>query len=103
MGTLPFAIRTRPLLPTATLLDISGSVWYITFMVKTLEQAIAVVANLPEADQEQIGRKLLSHVEKLRQLRADIDQGLQALDEGKGTVLDIEQFLQTMNRSYGRS
>lgn len=77
--------------------------WYIVSMVKTLEQAIAVVANLPEADQEQIGRKLLSHVEKLRQLRADIDQGLQALDEGKGTVLDIGQFLQTMNRSYGRS
>lgn len=77
--------------------------WYIVFMVKTLEQAIAVVANLPEADQEQIGRKLLSHVEKLRQLRADIDQGLRALDEGKGSVLNIEQFLQTMNRSYGRS
>lgn len=77
--------------------------WYIEFMVKTLEQAITVVAGLPEADQEQIGRKLLSHVERLRQLRADIDQGLRALDEGKGSVLDIEQFLQAMNRSYGRS
>lgn len=41
-------------------------------MVKTLEQAIAEVSNLPDADQEQIGRKLLSHVEKLRALAAHI-------------------------------
>ena len=32
-------------------------------MVKTLEQAIAEVTNLPAAYQEQIGGKLLSHVE----------------------------------------
>jgi hypothetical protein len=32
-------------------------------MVKTLEQAIAQLSRLPDADQEQIGRKLLSHVE----------------------------------------
>jgi hypothetical protein len=34
-----------------------------------------------------------SHVEKLRQLRADIDAGLRSLDEGKGKPLDIEQFI----------
>ena len=34
-------------------------------MVRTLEQAIAEISRLPDADQEQIGRKLLSHVEKL--------------------------------------
>jgi len=62
-------------------------------MVKTLEQAIAEVTNLPDADQEQIGRKLLSHVEKLRQLRADIDAGLRSLDAGEGRPLDIEEFL----------
>jgi hypothetical protein len=44
-------------------------------MVRTLEKAIEEVTNLPEADQEQIGRRLLSHVEKLRQLRAEIDKG----------------------------
>jgi hypothetical protein len=44
-------------------------------MVKTLQKAIAEVASLLDADQEEIGRKLLSHVEKLRQLRADIDAG----------------------------
>ena len=51
-------------------------------MVKTLEQAIAEVANLPAVDQEQIGRKLLSHVEKLRLLRSDIDEGIRSLDAG---------------------
>jgi hypothetical protein len=66
-------------------------------MVKTLEQAIAEVTNLPDADQEQIGRKLLSHVEKLRQLRADIDQGIRSLDAGEGRPLDIEEFLRQAN------
>jgi Arc/MetJ-type ribon-helix-helix transcriptional regulator len=72
-------------------------------MVKTLQKAIAEVASLPDADQEAIGRKLLSHVEKLRQLRADIDAGIQSLDAGKGSPLDIEQFIDKMNRSDGRS
>jgi hypothetical protein len=43
-------------------------------MVKTLEQAIAQISRLPDADQEQIGRKLLSHIEKLNALRAEIDR-----------------------------
>lgn len=71
-------------------------------MVKTLEQAIAEVTSLPDADQEQIGRKLLSHLEKLRQLRADIDEGIQSLDAGEGKPLDIEQFLRQANESDGR-
>ncbi len=62
-------------------------------MVKTLEKAIAELSNLPADDQEQIGRKLLSHVEKLRQLRGEIDKGVQSLDAGKGTHLDIDRFL----------
>ena len=37
-------------------------------MVKSLEQAIAELERLPAEDQEQIGRSLLSHVEKLRAL-----------------------------------
>ena len=71
-------------------------------MVKTLEQAIAEVTNLPDADQEQIGRKLLSHVEKLRQLRADIDQGIRSLDAGDGRPLDVEEFLRQANAKHGR-
>lgn len=75
---------------------------YIVIMVKTLEQAIAEVTNLPDADQEQIGRKLLSHVEKLRQLRADIDKGIRSLDAGEGRPLDIEGFIRQANASNGR-
>lgn len=62
-------------------------------MVKILEQAIAELANLPAADQEQIGRKLLTHVERIRELRAELDKGVQSLDDGKGRELDIDQFL----------
>lgn len=69
-------------------------------MVKTLELAIAEVANLPDADQEQIGRRLLSHVEKLRKLRAEVDKGIRSLDQGKGRPLDVEEFLREKNELY---
>ena len=66
-------------------------------MIKTLEQAIAQVTGLPDADQEQIGRKLLMHVEKLRELRRDIDAGIRSLDGGEGRPVDIEAFLRRAN------
>lgn len=72
-------------------------------MVKTLEMAIAEVASLPDADQEQIGRRLLSHVEKLQQLRIEIDKGICSLDAGEGKELNIEDFLRQENERYGRS
>jgi hypothetical protein len=70
-------------------------------MVKTLEQAIAQVSRLPAADQEQIGRKLLVHVEKLNALRAEVDKGLRSLDEGDGRALDMEAFLSGKNSRHG--
>lgn len=70
-------------------------------MVRTLEQAIAQISRLPEADQEQIGRKLLAHVEKLNALRDEIDEGLNSLDAGKGSALNIEGFLRKKNSSHG--
>ena len=72
-------------------------------MVRTLEIAMAEVSNLPESDQEQIGRRLLSHVEKLRHLRAEIDKGIRSLDAGEGKPLDIEDFLRSKNERHGRS
>jgi hypothetical protein len=69
-------------------------------MVKTLEQAIAQISRLPDADQEQIGRKLLSHVEKLNALRAEIDKGIGSLDAGNGSALDIEDFLRRKNSGH---
>jgi hypothetical protein len=62
-------------------------------MTKVLEQAIAEVASLPDADQDEIGRRLLSHLEKLRQLREEIDKGIRSLDAGQGEPLDIVDFL----------
>jgi hypothetical protein len=70
-------------------------------MVRTLEIAIAEVSNLPDADQEQIGRQLLSHVEQLRHLRAEIDKGIRSLDAGEGKPLDIEDFLRRKNEGHG--
>jgi hypothetical protein len=69
-------------------------------MVRTLEQAIAQLSRLPEADQEQIGRKLLSHVEKLHALRVEIDKGLRSLDAGKGSAVDIEDVLRRKNSRH---
>jgi hypothetical protein len=62
-------------------------------MVKTLEQAIAEVVQLPDADQEQIGRQLLSHVEKLRSLREELDKGVRSLNAGMGKPVDIDEFV----------
>jgi hypothetical protein len=70
-------------------------------MVKSIERAMAELAELPEADQEQIGRQLLSHVEKLRELRAAVDQGIVSLEAGKGEPLDIEKFLRQKNERHG--
>jgi hypothetical protein len=67
-------------------------------MVKTLEKAIAEVTALPAADQEQIGRQLLLHVEKLRSLREELDRGIHALDAGKGTALDIDEFIRNKSK-----
>jgi hypothetical protein len=62
-------------------------------MVRTLEQAIAAVAALPETDQEQIGRRLLSHVEKLRHLREELDKGVGSLDAGEGVAFSIDELI----------
>jgi hypothetical protein len=70
-------------------------------MVRTLEQAIAQISRLPDADQEKIGRSLLSHVEKLNSLRGEIDKGIGSLDAGEGDALDIEDFLRAKNSRRG--
>ena len=62
-------------------------------MVTALERAIAEIAALPDADQEEIGRQLLSHVEKLRQLREAFDKGIRSLDAGERRALDIDEFI----------
>jgi hypothetical protein len=70
-------------------------------MIKILEQAIAQVSRLPDSDQEQIGRKLLSHLEKLNALRAEIDKGTGSLDAGRGQTLNMEDFLLGKTSGHG--
>ena len=71
-------------------------------IAKSLEHALDEAAALPEADQEQIGRQLLAHIEKLRRLREDIDKGSRSLDAGQGQPLDVEIFLKTRRRPQGQ-
>lgn len=69
------------------------AICYDAHMVSTLERAIAEVAGLPDSDQEEIGRQLLSHVEKLRRLREELDKSARSLDAGKGRTFSIEEFI----------
>jgi hypothetical protein len=45
----------------------------------------------------------LSHIEKLRRLRAEIDKGIRSLDAGEGKPLNVENFLRQLNERHGRS
>ena len=56
------------------------TICYTRSMTKALKEALAEVERLPAADQENIGRQVLNHVEKLRLLRDDIDAGVRSLD-----------------------
>lgn len=71
-------------------------------MAKNLELAFAELSNLSDDDQEQIGLRLLSHVEKLSRLRVEIDKGIRSLDAGEGRPLDVEDFLRQKNERHGR-
>src|ERR1700680_1258914 len=74
----------------------------VFLMTKCLKEAIEELSNLPEADQEQIGRELLLHVEKLQTLRADIALGARSLDAGKGRTLDIEDVISRARGRYAK-
>ncbi|MBH5369394.1 hypothetical protein [Bradyrhizobium glycinis] len=69
-------------------------------MVGKLEQAIAPISRLPVADQENLGRKLLSYVERLSTIRCEIGRGIRSLDAGKGESLNMEEFLRDKNSRH---
>lgn len=58
-------------------------------MTNALKRALAEVEELPRDDQDNIARQVLTHVEKLRLLRADIDEAVRSLDAGEGRELEI--------------
>jgi hypothetical protein len=91
--------RTRAAVPLGARFPFGARIGYDDFMVKALEQAIAEIATLPDAEQEKIGRRLLSHMQKLRRLREEIDKGIRSLEAGAGERLEIAQFL---DQQHGR-
>jgi hypothetical protein len=74
----------------------------VPLMVKVLEEAVAKVTALPETDQEQIGRELLEHVEKLRALRADLQAGIDSLDHGRGRERDIGDVIKRARARHAK-
>jgi hypothetical protein len=70
-------------------------------MVKTLELAMSKAADLPEAAQEQLGRDMLERIDRLSRLRADIQEGLDELDAGKGEEIDIEDLIRQARKEHG--
>jgi len=69
-------------------------------MVRNLELAIAELEKSGDADQQDIAQRLLSHVEKLRKLRSEVDRGMRSLDAGEGRRLDIDDFLRRKNLGH---
>ena len=71
-------------------------------MTNTLDEAVEALEQLSHADQETIGRQVLHHVEKLRLLRGNIDQGLRSLDAGGGIELDIDDVISRAREGHDR-
>lgn len=70
-------------------------------VVRSIELAVAALASLPERDQDRMGRQLLAYIERLLQLRAEIDKGSGAFETDAGAMLDIEDFLHRQNERHG--
>ena len=71
-------------------------------MTNALKAAVAEVEKLPAPDQENIGRQMLHHVERLRLLRRDIDAGIRSLDAGDGRELDINDVILRAREGHDR-
>ena len=72
-------------------------------MVRALELAIEALKDLPAADQERMGRQLLSYVKKLLQLRVEIEKGIRVLESDAGIAFDVDDFLVQLNARHGRA
>ena len=62
-------------------------------MTNALKVVVEELRRLPEADQENIGRHVLNHVDKLRVLRTDIEKGIRSLDAGEGREIDMRDIV----------
>jgi hypothetical protein len=70
-------------------------------VARSVELAVTALASLPERDQDRMGRQVLTYIERLLQLRADIDKGSGSIEAGASEALDIEDFLRQQNERHG--
>jgi hypothetical protein len=71
-------------------------------MRKLLEEAVAKVGTLLPAAQDEIGEKLLAHVNKVQRLRAELQKGIDSLERGEGRELDMREVIKSARAHYGR-
>ena len=71
--------------------------------MNALEIAIDKAHTLPKETQEQIGRDMLLRIEKLEQLRADLQVGIDELDAGGGEEIEIDDIIGEAHRQHGES
>ncbi len=71
-------------------------------MTKVLQDAIAKVEALPEAEQDRIARELIDYLDKLNALRAEVEIGIRQLDAGEGRELDIEDVIRQAREEHDR-
>jgi len=74
--------------------------WVTDMVVRSVELAFTALASLPERDQDRMGQQLLTYIDRLLALRAEIDRGVFAT--GEGETLDIEDFLRQQHERHGR-
>jgi hypothetical protein len=67
-------------------------------MARALKDAMERIADLPESDQEEIARELNEYMNRLKSLRADLDEGIKSLKGGKGKTLDVEDVIARARR-----
>jgi hypothetical protein len=65
------------------------------------EIAVSKVQKLPDDTREQIGRDVLLRIEKLERLRTDLQIGIDQLDAGEGTEIDIEEIISQLPSQHG--
>ncbi len=70
-------------------------------MPTALDAAFAKAQQLPQADQERIGRELSDYVDHLKSLREDLARGVESLDAGRGREVDIEALISRARTANG--
>jgi hypothetical protein len=71
-------------------------------MKTAFEVAVRKAKELPKETREQIGRDVLLRIDKLERLRADLQIGIDQLDAGEGSEIDITDIIIRAHRQHGQ-